>query len=347
MLYITTRTKDEYFSPNDALTMNRGPEGGFFLPEQMPVWTDRELRAAVEKRFPEAFAEVLNQLFDTKLDSWAVEFAIGRQAVPISDVGGKVLIAEAWNNPTWKFDRLALGAAKAVMQSDQVGKKPSDWIVIASAAAVLYSVYGQLVRLGKIKCGEPVDVSVSCGNFSVPMAAWYARSWGLPIQTVICCCNENNFVWSLLSKGDLRTAGIAAHTTTPDCDYAVPGDLERLIYAVSGREEALKFCWACRTGSTYHLDERINISKGIYTPVIGSTRVDTTIQYLYKTFGYIANPHTALAYSGIMDYRTEFGESNITVVLSEKGPMLSLEHLSKVLGLSPEQLKKQITHVEA
>ena len=82
----------------------------------------------------------------------------------------------------------------------------------------------------------PIDIAVPSGNLSQLMAAWYARKMGLPVGTIVCCCNENNGLWKLLHKGELRTDLLAQHTHTPDCDETVPADLERLIYALGIRQ---------------------------------------------------------------------------------------------------------------
>ena len=68
MLYVTTRVEDDAFTANRALSENRGPGGGFFVPMQMPSLSPSDLSAMAEKPFARNMADVINQLFNTQLD---------------------------------------------------------------------------------------------------------------------------------------------------------------------------------------------------------------------------------------------------------------------------------------
>ena len=61
-----------------------------------------------------------------------------------------------------------------------------------------------------------MDISVVCGNFDLPMSAWYARAWGLPIGNIICCCNENGNLWNLIHHGQFRQDPVSVRTGTPE-----------------------------------------------------------------------------------------------------------------------------------
>ena len=222
MLYVTTRVNQDAYTAGRALSENRGPEGGFFVPMRMPHFEAYQIAELSEKSFSQNAADVLNLLFGTKLDGWAVEFGIGRYPVKLVPLNGKVAVAELWHNPVWRFERLACGIEKAIRQSDQISKPPSDWLMIASRIAVLVGIFGQLMQNGTVGKNQPVDVAVSSGDLSALMAIWYARSWGLPIGNIVCCCNENTELWNLFHKGELRTDAVAVCTHTPQCDYTVP-----------------------------------------------------------------------------------------------------------------------------
>ena len=86
------------------------------------------------------------------------------------------------------------------------------------------------------------------GDFSAPISAVYARQWGAPIGEILCCCNENNEIWNLLSHGQLRTDGVSIPTILPSADVVVPSELERLVYEAGGCEEVERYLDACRRG---------------------------------------------------------------------------------------------------
>lgn len=341
MLYVTTRVSQDAYTANRALSENRCPEGGFFVPIRMPHFGEGEIAALAEKSFSQNMADILNLLFGTQLDGWGVEFGIGRYPVKLVSLSGKITVAESWHNPLWRFERLASGVEKAIRQSDQISKTPSDWLMIASRCAVLFGIFGQLLQNGTLSKGQLLDIAVPSGDLSALMAAWYARSWGLPIGTIVCCTNENSSLWNLLHKGELRTDARSIQTNTPNCDYTVPKDLERLIFAALGRHETERFCQALRMGETYYLEEeRVKrLRKGIHVCVVSGKRMASTIPNLYKTTGFLADPYTALAYSGLIDYRAATGGSRQALLMAEESPALSLQFVADCMNITPAELK--------
>lgn len=346
MLYVTTRIKQDAFTAGRALSENRGPRGGFYVPLHLEALDPKQVKALGEKSFSQNAADVINLLFHTTLDTWALEFAIGRYPVKLASLGSRETVAESWHNPQWRFERLARGVEKAIRQSDQISVIPSDWLLIASRMAVLFGVFGELIRNGTAGPEEPVDVVVPSGNFAAPMAAWYARSMGLPIGNIVCCCNENAGVWNLLHKGELRTDTVAVQTTTPLCDYAVAPDLERLIFGKLGLEMAVAFSETCRRGGTFYLEpnQHQTLREGMHACVVSQRRLESAIPNLYKTSGYVADPYTALCYSGLMDYRSKTGESRHSLILSEESPVHTLSYLAGCMGVSPMELKKRMSN---
>ena len=342
MLYVTTRDSRDAYTANRALSENRGPEGGFYVPMRLPHFEAEELKGLLEKSFAQTVAEVLNLFFGTQLDGWAVEFGIGRYPLRLNVLGSKLIVAEVWHNPLYRFERLVSGVEKAIRHSDQIGSAGSDWLMIASRIAVLFGIYGQLRQNNVLHGDQKLDISVPAGNFSATMAAWYARAMGLPIGTIVCCCNENAGLWNLLHKGLLHTGNTAVSTHTPACDYAVPDDLERLIFATLGRQETARFCEICRLGELYELDaEQLNrLREGLHISVISDKRMASTIPNLYKTSGYVAEPAAALAYSGLMDYRASTGESRTALILSEESPRFSAQFIATCMNITLAELKQ-------
>ena len=344
MLYITTRSREEAYTATKALAESAAPDGGFFVPMKMPCFDRKQIKALGEKSFSQNVAEILNLLFQTQLDSWAVEFGIGRHPVRLVTVSGRAILAEIWHNPSWNFERLARSVEKTIRQSDQISPVPSDWLMISSRIAVLFGIFGELMARGEVSPDSPMDIAVHVGNFSGPMAAWYAREWGLPIGNILCCCNENPGCWKFIHKGELRCDAPTVETTTPACDKAVPEDLERLISGTLGYGENRRFLYHCTEGGLYYLEEHQHqrLREGLYASVVGRQRLEWAILNLYKTDGYISDPYTALAYSGLMDYRAGTGETRKALILSEESPLYSLPYLGKCMGLSPEELKKRL-----
>lgn len=342
MFYVTTRVRGDSFGSKDVLNQDRGPEGGYFVPRNLPRIPAVELRAMGKKRFSENVADVVNLLFDTQLDGWAIEFAIGRYPVKILNTGNRTVTAEMWHNPAWRFERLARGIEKAIRQSDQICLMPTDWLLTGSRIAVLFGIFGELMEAGLISADNPIDVVVPSGDFALPMACRYAKKMGLPIQNILCCCNENTAVWNLIHKGELRTDSAKVATDTPLCDHALPDGLERLIFETLGFETTLDYLETVRRGSTFYLepDELQKLREGLYAAVVSSRQMRAAVISLYGSNGYLPDPYTALCYGGIGPYRSKSGESRVALILSEESPRHHIGLLANILGTTAAELKK-------
>lgn len=344
MLYQTTRTLNDSYTAARALSDDRAPDGGFFVPMKLPQYSRAEIKKLARNSFSQNVADIVNLFFNTQLDNWTVEFAIGRYPVRVVEIGSREMVAEVWHNPVWKFERLAKGIEKAIRQSDDVRTVPTDWLMIVSRIAVLFGIFGELLQNGAITLDDPIDVAIPGGNFSGPMAVWYAKQMGLPIATVLCCCNDNNSSWKLLHKGRIRTDAVPVETPAPLCDVAMPEDLERLIFANLGFKTTLEFVEAVKSGGTFYLepDQHKKLRDCIYVPITGNKRLDSAIKSLNNSCGYPADVYTALCYSGVLDYRSVTGEGRQVLILSEESPVYSAAYLSKCLNISLQELKERI-----
>ena len=341
MLYVTTRIGEDAFTASRALAENRGPDGGFYVPMRLPRFNRDQIAELGQKTFSQIVAEMMNLFFGTKINGQSVELAAGRYPVKCFSLNGKIIAVKAWNNPVYRFDRFVSGVEKVIRQ-DQISERSADWFQIAVRISVLFGVYGQLMVSRTISECQEIDVSVPSGDMSQLMAAWYARNMGLPIGTIVCCCNENHALWNLLHKGELRTDVIAERTHTPDCDYTVAPDLERLIFAASDHEEVRRFCDACRTGRVYKLGPELMecLRSVVHVSVVSAKRMASTIPNLYKTTGFVADPYTALSHSGLVDYRAATGGNKPAVIISEESPLFSLEFVAQCMNMLPAELRR-------
>lgn len=340
MLYVTTRVGQDAFTAFRALSENRGPEGGFFVPMQFPLFDEKRIADLAGKTFSQNLADVVNLFFGTQINGPDLELSIGRYPVEFIVLNGKITVANTWHNPSCKFGHLVRGVKVALCKSNQSAEDLSNWLILATRIGVLFGIFGLLQKKGVLSANRKVDIAIPEGDLSLLMAAWYARKMGLPIGTIVCCCNENNGFWNLLHKGELRTDVSAFQTHTPACDYTVPVNLERLIFATLGFEETARFCEICRTGGIYTLEaeQLAQLREGIHVSVVSGKKMASTIPNLYSTTGFIADPYTALAYSGLIDYRAATGSSRQALIVSEEGPYFHLDFLSQCMNVTPSEL---------
>lgn len=339
MLYATTRSKTDFFTAHHALTDVCAEDGGLYIPLQLPVFTPEEIASLKDKTFGQAAAEILNRFFGTQLAGWDLDFAIGRYPIRCVSMSHRIIIAETWHNLDWDFSRMAkcLASLAAGIEIDE----PSNWAIIVVRIAALFGILADLLRTGALSCGEKADISVTSQDFSAPMAAFYARKMGLPIASIVVCCNENSAPWDLIYKGELRTGTIAIPTATPDCDQTLPLGLERFIHACGGENEVFRYLEICRNGEVYFPGESIYpaMRKDTHASVVGSKRVLSAIPNLYKTNSYLPGLYTALAYSGLLDYRARTGESRLAIVLSDQSPICHADAVSAAMGIGKDELE--------
>jgi len=285
----------------------------------------------------QCIAEFLNLFFSAKLTGWDVDFSIGRYPVRLEQLGYRVFMAETWHNIDFQYHRLEQTLMELLNAETDA---PGNWPCIAIRMAVLEGILGNYEILGT----GPVDIAVVSGDFSLPISAWYLRKMGFPIGNIICCSNENNQFWNLICNGQMHTDQISLPTVVPEADITLPVNLERLISEYGGHSETERYLNCCQTGTTYSVSDAMlqQLRKGLYVSVVSSNRVETTIPNVYKTHGYVMSPASALAYSGLLDYRAKTGITRTAIVICDKNPIWDGEIVAKAMEIPMEELKRII-----
>ena len=338
MLYVTTRNSKDAYPSGYVLSHPVPACGGGWKPRQVQPFTGEEIIRLKDISFNSCLALVLNRLFDKKLSAWDVDFCIGRYPVRLKNLSGNLSMAELWHNPGWQFSFMTKKLAGLVE-----AEVPSHWVEIAVRMAALFGIYGELLRQGSIRPGETVDVAVLCGSFAEPMSAWYARQWGLPIENIIGCCNENNGVWNLICHGQFRTDEVSRETCVPQADIVRPSQLERLICECGGLAEMEDYLGCLETGRTYYPNEQTTLAgmrRGLYISVVSSQRLPQTISGAYGSHSYVLSPESALIYAGLQDYRARKGTLRQAVVMVNQSPVHSEALVAQALGLAPEEIRE-------
>lgn len=319
MLYVTTRNHRDVCPARRALEEDRGPDGGLFLPTPTPAFSQEDLEKLWALPFTARIAQVLNALLDTAITQWDVDFCVGRHPVKLVPLPQKILLAQCWHN--WEGDLSYLVRVLASRLRPDGEPISSDWVEVAVRIALLLAILGEAREYVDISRGQKMDVSLLSGEFYGPISAWYARDWGAPIGSIVCCCNENNQIWELLHRGQLHTDGVATPTATPLADVAVPLGLERLIYAVGGPTEVRRYLEAIRQGLVYSPDETVldTMAWGLTASVVGRQRMEGTMRSVWAC-GTLLGPYDGLCHAGLMDHRTRTGSREWALIFSERSP---------------------------
>lgn len=323
MEYVTTRNQRESYTAQQALQGDRGDCGGLFVPAQAPDYSREVLEELWALPFTARIAQVLNGLFDTAITQWDVDFCVGRHPIRLIPLPQKILLAQCWHNWEGSLSYLVRVLASR-LRSD--GKPVAgEWTEVAVRLALLLAILGEARQYVDFSQKEKVDISTLSGEFFGPISAWYARSWGAPIGSIVCCCNENNQMWELLHRGQLRTDGVATQTALPLADVAVPVGLERLIYAAGGSGEVCRYQEILRQGGVYTPGEELleQMARGMAVSVVGRQRMEDTLRSV-RACGTLLSPYDGLCHAGLLDHRTKTGNRDWALILSERSPKLDL-----------------------
>ena len=190
---------------------------------------------------------------------------------------------------------------------------------------IVYYVYAyaQLVKEGRIKAGEEINVTVPTGNFGNILAAYYAKQMGVPIAKLICASNENKVLFDFFQTGVYNRNREFVLTSSPSMDILISSNLERLIYTIAGQdaEKDTELMNELKEKGVYEITpemkERLADFRGGY-----ATEAETAemIHDTYKKTGYVMDTHTAVAAYVCKKYREESKDTKKCLVASTASP---------------------------
>ncbi|GAB2703056.1 threonine synthase [Mucilaginibacter koreensis] len=181
-----------------------------------------------------------------------------------------------------------------------------------------FNAYAQLLRQGKHK----VAFAVPSGNFGNIGAGLLAWKLGLPVQQFIAATNANDTVPQFLKTGVYQPKP-SVQTIANAMDVGNPSNWVRIAELFKDDASALT---QLVMGYSY-TDEQTH----------------EAIQHLYAKYGYIACPHTAIAWRALKEWQTSNGTDVAGVFLSTAHPCKFPEVFEDSIRQNiqvPEQVKE-------
>lgn len=343
MLYASTRSKVETYTAQRTVWSERAADGGFFVPISLPLFKRSEIMRMKDNAPEDNIALVLNLFFQTEFSGKEVEYLIGRNYYQLVHINHRMILGQLWHNEAGTIDHVIRTLVRQFAAEHQDGE-PGEWPRIAVRIALLFALVCDLVRQERVTPLHPIDVAVPTGDYTWPMAAWYARKMGLPVNTIICCAAEHDGVRDLLHRGQIRLDSSKPSTITPRCDCAVPEGLERAIYTMLGREEAGEYLRVLQRQGIYAVnpEQKRFLSEGMYAAVNSSKRLMAVIPNAYRTFHHVLCPYSAMVYTGVMDYQSVTGNYHKVLMLCDYSPVHSLDITAQAMGIGTAELKNRL-----
>ena len=213
-----------------------------------------------------------------------------------------------------------------------------NWGRVLPQIVYYVSAYCDLLRDEKIQPGQAINVCVPTGNFGNILAAYYAREMGVPIDKLICASNSNNVLTDFLATGTYDKNRPFHTTMSPSMDILVSSNLERLLFALSGQndQEVAGYMKQLGEKGCYTVSEEIKakLQADFYGGFCDEAKTSAIIAQVWKKHHYLIDPHTAVAYGVMQDYREATGDDRKTVFVSTASPFKFCDSVLHSLGVA-------------
>ena len=213
-----------------------------------------------------------------------------------------------------------------------------NWGRVLPQIVYYVSAYCDLLRDGHIQKGDRINVCVPTGNFGNILAAYYAREMGVPIGKLICASNANNVLTDFLNTGVYDRNRAFHNTMSPSMDILISSNLERLLFALSGHDDALVRDYMAQLAAAgrYEVDGAIRKQLGslFAAGFCDDGETQRTIGRMWKEHRYLIDTHTAVAFHVLEQYRRETGDLTPAVVASTASPFKFCDSVLGALGVT-------------
>ena len=207
---------------------------------------------------------------------------------------------------------------------------------LAPQVAYYFSAYADLLGSGQIEFGDKVDFCVPTGNFGNILAAYYAKLMGLPVGKLVCASNDNNVLTDFLDSGVYSLDRAFIKTTSPSMDILISSNLERLLFEFAGRDSDLVRGWMdeLKTKGSYDVggDRLCDIRETFFGGYAPQQDYADTLGEVYEEYGYLCDPHTAVAFNVLEQYRAAFEPDAPSVVVSTASPVKFASSVLESIG---------------
>ncbi len=199
-----------------------------------------------------------------------------------------------------------------------------NWGRLVPQVVYYVSSYAELVKSEEIKLGEKINIVVPTGNFGNILAAYYAKHMGVPVNKLICASNINNVLTDFINTGVYDRNRQFYATVSPSMDILISSNLERLLYLMTDRNDAVINEWFGKLASEgkYEVtaDVKAKLNEEFFGGFCDDEQTKATIHDIYEKYSYTCDTHTAVAVKVYNDYKAATGDETKTVIASTASP---------------------------
>lgn len=201
----------------------------------------------------------------------------------------------------------------------------------------VHYIYGYFKACKNV--GAPVAFSVPSGALGNLCAGNLAQKMGLPISTCICANNQNQTLHTAFSTGVFKKCELV-QTVSSAIDIVLPYNFWRFLFFNNNYDSA-KITSMMKTfddSGEVQLDSKTfeDIRHSITSIAISDERTLHTIRESYDKYGYLLDPHGAVAVAAAKILQPTLGKDTPIVCLATAHPAKFPEVIRKALGDSKE-----------
>ena len=242
-----------------------------------------------------------------------------------AQTGVKMAFAACAGSPVLRQAGITLSSANSI----NIGR-------LAPQVMYYFKAYGDLVRRGKLRVGEPVDFVVPTGNFGDILAGYLAKKMGLPVGTLVCASNANHVLTDFFKTGVYDRHRPFLKTASPSMDILISSNLERLLYFVTDGDTEAVAGWMrqLQAEGRYSVPAFVlkKLQQEFWAGYCDDAAASASISALWKEHHYLCDTHTAVAWNVAQQYKAAKRSDAPMVVLSTASPYKFPAAVSAALG---------------
>ena len=220
-----------------------------------------------------------------------------------------------------------------------------NWGRVLPQIVYYISAYCDLLTSGAIRMGEKIDFCVPTGNFGNILAAYYAKRMGLPVGKLICASNSNDVLTEFIRTGVYDRNRPFHATMSPSMDILISSNLERLLYLLSGSDEAVRgYMRQLSETGRYAVTPELHakIQESFACGCCDEASTAETIGRVFRERSYLIDTHTAVAWNVLEQFRRESGSRSMSVVVSTASAFKFCASVLTALGVEKQAEGTQI-----
>ncbi|XP_019612607.2 threonine synthase-like 2 isoform X3 [Rhinolophus sinicus] len=321
MWYVSTRGMAPRVDFEGALFSGYAPDGGLFMPEELPQLSRETLHQWSTLSYPSLVKELCALFIGPELIpredlNDLIHRAFSRfrhkEVVHLSRLRNGLNVLELWHGVTYAFKDLSLCCTAQFLQYFLEKREKHVTVVVGTSgdtgSAAIESVQGAknvdiIVLLPKGHCTKIQELQMTTvlkDNVHVFGAGCIAQKMGLPIRLVVTV-NCNDIIHRTVQRGDFSLSETVKPTLASAMDIQVPYNMERIFWLLSDSDSqgtrALMEQFERTQSVSLPKELQSKLSLAVMSESMSDEAITQTMGRCWEENQYLLCPHSAVAVS--------------------------------------------------